>query len=106
MPELGEPPAPSAEEEALAWEKFESNRRKAQGFRDRGKNLVAAGLFARAADLAPERQQWREMLFEELGCYVRADKMDEARELARILLAQGTLTRANRIKLNAIISKK
>ena len=67
---------------------------------------MAAGLFARAADLAPERQQWREMLFEELGCYVRADKMDEARELARILLAQGTLTRANRIKLNAIISKK
>ncbi len=98
--------AASAEEEALAWEKFESNRRKAQGFRDRGKNLVAAGLFARAADLAPERQQWREMLFEELGCYVRADKMDEARELARILLAQGTLTRATRIKLNAIISKK
>ncbi len=106
VPEPGEPSAPSAEEEALAWEKFESNRRKAQGFRDRGKNLVAAGLFARAADLAPERQQWREMLFEELGCYVRADKMDEARELARILLAQGTLTRANRIKLNAIISKK
>lgn len=106
VPEPDDSSAPSAEEEALAWEKFESNRRKAQGFRDRGKNLVAAGLFARAADLAPERQQWREMLFEELGCYVRADKMDEARELARILLAQGTLTRANRIKLNAIISKK
>ena len=106
VPEPDDSSAPSAEEEALTWEKFESNRRKAQGFRDRGKNLVAAGLFARAADLAPERQQWREMLFEELGCYVRADKMDEARELARILLAQGTLTRANRIKLNAIISKK
>ena len=92
------------DEERLAT--FEARRARAIEFRNRGKHLVAAGLFARAADAACGKRQEHEMLFEELGCYVRADKMGEARELAQRLLLGAMTTRAERVKLKAILNWK
>ena len=86
-------------------ETFADRKAKAESFRSKGKYLIAAGLFAKAAEVAPDKSKRRQMLFDQLGCYVKAGKADEARTLAQALRRESTLTRAERIKLNAVIAQ-
>ncbi len=84
---------------------YADRKEKAEAFRSKGKYLIAAGLFEKAAETAPNKASRRVVAFEQLSCYVKAGKDDKARELARALRRESTLTRAERVKLNAIIAQ-
>ena len=84
---------------------YADRKAKAEAFRSKGKYLIAAGLFEKAAETAPNKASRRTVAFEQLSCYVKAGKTDKARELAMVLRRESTLTRAERVKLNAILSQ-
>ena len=84
---------------------YADRKAKAEAFRSKGKYLIAAGLFEKAAETAPNKASRRTVAFEQLSCYVKAGKSDKARELACALRRESTLTRAERVKLNAIIAQ-
>ena len=84
---------------------YADRKAKAEAFRSKGKYLIAAGLFEKAAETAPNKASRRTVAFEQLSCYVKAGKTDKARDLAMVLRRESTLTRAERVKLNAILSQ-
>ncbi len=116
-PALPDPAEPGIDEKEVARRRAaqEASRRasiayadrkaKAEAFRSKGKYLIAAGLFEKAAETAPNKASRRTVAFEQLSCYVKAGKTDKARELAMVLRRESTLTRAERVKLNAILSQ-
>lgn len=75
---------------------------KAVAFKARALHVPAARLFAEAAALAASDAARRRARFEELSCYVKADQLDKARELAEELNRSSVLTRAERVKLEAV----
>ncbi len=82
---------------------FADLKARAESFQQRGVHLVAAGLFAQAAGVAPTRGAWMEMLLDEMACYVKAGKPAEARNIAFELRRSGLLDAAQTVKVNAVI---
>lgn len=77
---------------------------KATALKERGAHKVAARVFAESAAHAATGQDVRRARFEELTCYVKAGQPDRARVLAEELRAKtGTMTRVERIKLDAVL---
>ena len=82
---------------------FADLKARAESFQQRGVHLVAAGLFAQAAGVAPTRDAWTEVLLNEMACYVKAGKPAEARNIAFELRRSGLLDAAQAVKVNAVI---
>ncbi len=76
---------------------------KASRLKGKGLYAVAARLFAESAELAGDEAVCRRARFEELACYVKADQVDKAHDLANRLQKQAdSLTKAERVKLDAV----
>lgn len=96
-PQLAPAPAP-------AQPTFDDFFSKATALKERGAHKVAARVFAESAAHVATGQDVRRARFEELACYVKAGQPDRARVLAEELRAKtGTMTRVERIKLDAVL---
>lgn len=100
-------PASSAASEPLqAPRAFDASRyfERAEALREKGRYIVAARLYAQCAHLVDEQAIRRKALVEEVACYVRADRLDDAKQRAETLLAQtDDLAPIEKLKLEAVV---
>ena len=81
---------------------FKAFLAKARELEDAGRYDVAAYLYAEAAGYAEDDDDLRDVLFSELGCYVRLGDRERALVLVDEILALGNLNPAEAIKIDAI----
>lgn len=77
---------------------------KATSLRDKGLFEVAAQLYGECAELAEDRATFRKAAIEQIACYVKADKIDEAQERAAALRESASdLTAVESVKVDAVL---
>lgn len=91
------PAKPKSDAEAFA--EFST---RAAALRDQGAYAIAAMLYEEAAAIAPNANASREAQFDGLSCYVKANDVKKAKEIAAKLRQSSVLTRFERIKLDAV----
>lgn len=91
------PAKPKSDAEAFA--EFSA---RAAALRDQGAYAIAALLYEEAAAIAPTANASREAQFDGLSCYVKANDVKKAKEIAAKLRQSSVLTRFERIKLDAV----
>lgn len=97
-------PVPSSSSEGGAQASYASYIKRAHALKEKGSYAVAARLFAQGAAVGSDARSCRDARFEELSCYVKADQVDRARELARDLRDHSTtMTKIERVKLDAVL---
>lgn len=112
-PELAsEPKSAPAPEQDVAAERpleptvFDPSRYfdKATSLRNKGLFEVAAQLYAECAELAEDRATFRKATIEQIACYVKSDKLDEAQTLAAALKENAPdLTAVENMKVDAVL---
>ncbi|WP_303203277.1 hypothetical protein, partial [Raoultibacter timonensis] len=77
---------------------------KATSLRDRGLFAVAAKLYAECAELTDDRATYRKAVVEQIACYVKANQLEQAQDLAAKLKdASPDLTAIESMKVDAVL---